>query len=272
MNAGCTNSRGAGTTWVQRIMTQEDRLLHNPNFADPGDSQWEEITGLNFKDMLREALAIEVSSKKGDWSIPTEQEISQRAAELVGIPRGFEASDPQPPARLVDEVVERDQDFEQIPKEDYKIVPLGPPGPNLGGDRFPEPAPEPATPKPKGEWRIRGDSGTPYDVTLHQNGDWECSCPSRENPCKHSRDIALRLSRAPAESPPEPRPRPVLPPPVPAQTTGLAGNTQVPEQGQTIGGAPPETVTLDPWAPPEAVQGRVIPVGGRVSFKSGKKD
>ena len=82
MNAGCTHSKGVGTGWVKRMMTQEDRLLNNPQFADPNDPRFRDIAGIDFEDMLREALAIEISEKKGDWSAPTEAEIGQAAAEL----------------------------------------------------------------------------------------------------------------------------------------------------------------------------------------------
>jgi hypothetical protein len=302
LNAGCRNSRAAGSKWVQRMLTQEDILLNNPRFADPNDPQFAEIRGMDFQDMIRQALAIEVSTRKGDWSVPTDAEIGAAAAEMVGMippPSGFKApepepepepaEEPQPPERLVDEVETYDLGRElpegsilaatepvgTIPPPDVKALMEEPP--KLRGqteevvmlDDEQGPVEE-----PEGKWRIRGDSGTIYDVTLWGDGSWECSCPSRENPCKHARDIATKLSRAPAPSTP---PEPEKPPQNPTRpTSGPAGfvprrmNTEAPAGGVMIGGGepPPPAPEHDPWAPPPTKpKERVIPVGGRVSFK-----
>ena len=126
--------------------------------------------------------------------------------------------------------------------------------------------------QPEGQWRVRGDTGKLYDVTLKHDGEGECSCPSRENPCKHARDIELKLARAPA-APAGPPPNPTRPPPGPTFQP-RAMNTTLSNAGVMIGGErpPAPAPAADPWAaPPTKPVERTIPVGGRVTFGSGKK-
>ena len=270
-NPGCRNSRGVGTLWAKRMMSQVDLLLDNPRFADPDDPHFKAIRAMPFEDMLREASSIEISSRKGDWSVPTEQEIGQAAAEMVGMssPSGFqvqvgpeeaEEGDPKPPTRLVDEVKKSQQEFdEDSPSEK-----------------------EPEGKEPEGKWRIKGDTGKIYEVTLN-DGKWSCSCPSRENPCKHSRSILRKLQRSAPEPPETPPTTKVAPTPTrlpldrpePLQSpsrfqTPSAKNTRQPKEGVMIGGSlPPEPE--DPWAPgPPKKAERVVPVGGKVRFSRKK--
>lgn len=298
LNAGCRNSVAAGSKWLQRMMTQEDRLLGNPLYADPNDPQYQEIRGLDFQDMVRQALAIEVSSRKGDWSIPTEAEIGAAAAEMVGMvpaPSGFKAEveveepdEPQPPDRLVDEVQEYDLGADDVPDIEVEVTATPPDLPKLTVpmtvvevDEVQEVNLASDPPRLTERWRIRGDSGTIYEVSLTADGEWDCTCPSRENPCKHARDIAQKLSRAPkevheAQATPKPREpqQPTRPPPGPPSFVPKKTNTEQPTGGHILGGgsAPSIPVESDPWAPPPVTpKEREIPVGGRVSFGSGKK-
>jgi hypothetical protein len=239
MNAGCRNSKASRTSWGERMETQVERLLTSPNFADPSDPRFRELASMVFEDRLREALAIEVSSRKGDWEPVTEAEIGRAAAELLGLapaprPTGFEPSKPEPP--------------------------------------------KPEPPKPEFEkWVVRGDSKSLWTVSRKQEGGqetWECTCPSREKPCKHVRDIQGRLARLP-EQPKAPPLPPSLPPnldsaPLPV-VPALGLNTRNPSEGILLGGGEVTAPASDPWAPPKQPQERVIPVGGRVTFGGGKK-
>lgn len=323
LNAGCKNSAAAGSKWLQRMLTQEDRLLDNPLFADEMDPQFRAIREQDFQDMVRHALAIEVSSRKGDWSVPTDAEIGAAAAEMIGMvpPSGFQTKpdpadpeEPQPPERLVDEVQEYDLGAEE-PQPVLTVSEAGDYA-HLGADRVitsplvpdievevTEAPPDPprrleGTWKAEvdevqevnmasGEvlterWRIRGDSGTIYEVSLTESGKWDCTCPSLENPCKHARDIAQKLSRAPREThetpdtsqQPEQPQHPTRPTGGPPSFVPRKTNTAQPTGGQMVGGGPPPPTPeeVDPWAPPPIKpKEREIPVGGRVSFGSGKK-
>ena len=60
---------------MDRMRTQEDRLLVNPKFADPRDPEFTNIRNLDFKDMANHAISVVISSQRGDWEIPTQQEI-----------------------------------------------------------------------------------------------------------------------------------------------------------------------------------------------------
>ena len=255
LNAGCRNSRGAGMKWSQRMLTQEDRLLNNPNFAPESAAS---MMGLpDFPDLLRDALRIEIADRKGDWEPVTDSDVGRAAAEMMGMvppaaPVGFEPEEPEAPE----------------PEE----------------PEAPEPEPEPAPPEPEpepveqgreveGTWRVRGDSkdkdGRPvtYTVTLFADGEWDCTCLSRENPCKHRRYIQSRLRPEPTE----PAPDPVRPPPAPRRTPfPTSMNTQQPSSGVMVGGPPPEPEP-DPWAVPTKPKERVIEVGGRVTFGASKK-
>jgi hypothetical protein len=275
MNSGCSNSKGAGMGWVQRMSTQEERLLTNPLFADPNEAQFRQIAEMDFRDTLRKALAIEIADRRGDWEVPTDAEIGVAAAELTGMshPSGFQASSPleEPPQRLVDEVKIHDKPARETPlpvmtlSADKQSAHLG--TAQVVTDRL-VPREEPEL---EGQWKIRGDSKNIYQVTLYKDQTWDCTCPSPENPCKHARSVASKLARAaPAPIPAEEQRAPEQPPPgapMPFRPQG-GDNTQVPGAGVMIGGGspPPEP---DPWAPKSTLSKgeRVIPVGGRVKFK-----
>ena len=278
------------------MASQEDNLLRNPRFADPNDPAHREIRNLDWENALRQALAIEVSARKGDWAVATESEIGRAAAEMVGrAPPSFspqrETEEPKPPTAK--EVIIRMRDATSIEALEACL----PPGesrktvlkvfeslkqkltveeePPPKEDPIPEP-PEDAGPAIEGQWRVQGDSKTKdgkhkiYEVTLYEDGNWGCTCPARKV-CKHIESIARRLSNAPAE--PEvkahvpSRPEFVHTPPPQFKPTR---NTATPSEGVMVGGGPPPEPE-DPWAPKKKnTKDRVIGVGGPVRF--GSKD
>lgn len=267
LNPGCRNSRGSGSKWNQRMMTQEDRLLNNPDFAP---DQTAEIMGLpDFKNMIQEALKIEISTQRGDWEPVTNADVGRAAAEMLGVvsPSGFQSQrDPehdsktQEPSESPDPQPEPDKTHEG----------------SLGGQEEPPLDTSLAGGPVEGRWRVRGDSldknGKPrtYTVTLHTDETWACDCPSRENPCKHTRYIQGRLAPS---APPEPPPDPVVPDPAPRRAPfPSALNTSQPQGGVMIGGGPPPPPEQDdPWAAPTGPKMRKLDVGGRVTFGKGKK-
>lgn len=276
-NGGCKNSRAAGTLWSKRMATQVEDLLNNPKFADMDDPMFREIRALDFQDKVREALAIEVNSRKGDWSIPTEAEVVQLAAELTGAapppsffqPSAFNAPEPEPP---------RPATPEPLPTLPNTPAPL-PPEPARVPNQVPPPDPN------DGAWEVRGDTPNSRYTVKRTQGVWSCSCPafSYHQGCKHVLDVSVRLSRAPVVTPP-PSPNMVqdnknLRAPDPTawtQAFALRGvptmqNTAVPAAGVMVGGiAPaPAPAPADPWAAPappptRTVNEFVIPVGGKV--------
>jgi hypothetical protein len=268
-NGGCKNSRAAGTLWSKRMATQVEDLLTNPKFADMDDPMFREIRSLNFQDKVREALAIEVSSRKGDWSIPTEGEVVQLAAELTGAapppvffqPSAFNAPEPEPPRPSTPEPLPAPLPPESLPSQ---VLPADP---------------------NDGEWEVRGDTPNSRYTVKRAQGVWSCTCPafSYHQGCKHVLDVSARLSRAPAVVPPPP-PNAVQgnknlrAPDATAWTQALAWrgvpsmqNTTVPAAGVMVGGGAPAPVAPapDPWAAPappptRTVNEFVVPVGGKV--------
>ena len=245
-NPGCRNSLTGQSRWMMRMLTQEDRLLHNPNLV-------ERDLGLpDFQDALSQALAMEISNRKGDWEIPTQAEVAVAAMELItGKPSGFQELPPPPPL---------------LPQ-------VAPP---------PPPPPPPVVPpqnENKETWIVKGDKGSEYEVSLSGKTSWSCSCPSFKfnGDCKHVHDMKVKLSRAPEnirqEAPPPPsnhmpqvsmgRPAPFLPP---------STNTHFPSAGVMVGGGEPEpapspSAQPDPWAVPETK----VKVGARVIVGGGAK-
>ena len=98
-NVECLDSAGGKSPWLHRITTQVERLLNNPNLADPDDPRFKHLQSLDFPSMLREAMALEVSSRKGDWEIPTQEDALQLAAEIAGAaPEGFQEATEEGPS------------------------------------------------------------------------------------------------------------------------------------------------------------------------------
>lgn len=272
LNPGCRNSRGAGSKWTQRMLTQEDRLLNNPQFAPENAAA---VLGIpDFKDMVHQALALEISDKRGDWEVVSEADVGRAAAELVGVvpaPSGFQPdNDPVDPTTMIPEEEQELSHGEALPEPpDIEVEP-----------QVSESTPavsDPIRDSMEGHWRVRGDSrdqkgnNVIYDVTLYKDGSWECSCPSREDPCKHSRDIAAKLARAADMLPPtEPPANPTRPTKRPAPPRP-SFNTNMPSGGVMVGSGPPPQPEVDPWAPPTGPKDRVIDVGGKITFGSGKK-
>jgi len=278
MNVGCRNSKGAGTKWNKRILTQEDRLLHNPDFAPENAAT---VLGLpDFPDMLRQALAIEISDQRGDWEPVTDADIGRAAAEMMGVvpPSGFQKeviSPEEPPEEPVEE-----PPTDSDPTDPATVTPDSSHEPSHGTEHqeIPDATPDPVDPF-IGQWRVRGDSKDDkgkrviYEVTLHHDGQWECTCPSRETPCKHARAISIKRARAADMMPPtEPAPNPTRPerrgPPPPPRPSF---NTNMPTGGVMVGGGSPPPPEPDPWSAPTKPKERVIGVGGKITFGSGKK-
>lgn len=301
MNVGCRNSKGAGSLWNQRMQTQEDRLLNNPEFAPENTAL---VMGLpDFRNMIQDALKIEISTQRGDWEPVSDADVGRAAAEMMGVippgsPMGFQPepepepktltcghpieadpahNDPNPYAThycMVCQALAEARDPEPDPPErDPTTV-----TPEQISKPDNDPAPqEPTAPLAEGVWRVRGSSldskGKPrtYTVALYADEVWECNCPSREEPCKHIQYIQARLTRTGL---PQPPPDPVRPPATPRRSSfPTAMNTVQPQGGVTVGAAEPLAPTSpdDPWAVPGGVKMRTLEVGGKVTFGSGTK-
>lgn len=98
-NPQCGHAEFANTVWDQRILTQQDRLLDNPNFADPNDPRYDFIRKIEWQNMVREAIRLNVSERRGDWSVP-----DVRPALFVPVPETPDESQTKT-TDMVDEAV-----------------------------------------------------------------------------------------------------------------------------------------------------------------------
>lgn len=232
LNSICRNSKGSGMKWVQRIRTQEHDLLENPVFADPNDPKYRDIVSQDFRPVMREAISLSLSAKKNDWSVPSEEEIGREAARMTG--------------NLIP------SGFRTSPDKEEKVIE--------------------SPPETLGRWIVDGSSGMKYEVTQLSNGKFRCTCPSREDPCKHSRLIIDKLSMSPVEEPEIKTVDSSIRPAMPAIQGGRFQpeklNTTAPSSGIMVGEVPRPPV-IDPWAPPTHIENEV-PVGGKVSFSRKK--
>jgi len=74
-NLDCIRAGWAESSWVERMSTQVDRLLDNPNFADPRDPQYNRVREHDFPSLLQEAIRVEIVTQRNDWSIPTQEDV-----------------------------------------------------------------------------------------------------------------------------------------------------------------------------------------------------
>lgn len=294
-NQKCERSAGSKDKWVNRMATQVDRLLANPKFADPDDPRYQDIRATDFPSALREAMRLEISDRKNDWTVPSEEDARALAVKMTAQP-GRPAAEPEPP-------VEPPQ-----PVEDDE--PLG---------------------TVLRSYDIRGGGGEVYKVQLVEmivgKPTWSCTCKAfqfgRARPCKHVEYAASLPPEDPPEAPeaPAPAPPPAARPPTrfqaedppakPALPTPQAPpparqeraprppnrpffptqpNIPMPSGGVMVdGSAPPPpkdrpdtrapaqrpTATkqvVDPWAVPASKKpANVVPVGGRIVMGGDKE-
>ena len=82
-NHGCSNAGWANSKWEARMMTQEERLLYKPSFADPEDPRFQPVREVDFPLILQEANRLESRRGNDDWDLmPEVQETLQVQPEL----------------------------------------------------------------------------------------------------------------------------------------------------------------------------------------------
>lgn len=82
-NPKCVNSALSKSRWLQRMENQEGRLLVNPVFADPKDPQFKHLAEQGFEDVAKQARAMEIAERRGDWEIPTQADMQELVAEIA---------------------------------------------------------------------------------------------------------------------------------------------------------------------------------------------
>ena len=270
-NPGCSRSATQGMSWTRRMATQMDRLFTNPNFADPNDPKFADIRKTDFPSAVREAMRLEISDRRGDWGVPSEEDAAKLAAIMVARP------DPVVPEKPVEPPV-------AAPPVEHVLQQLTIRG--TQGDEYEVSL-------------VESPGGMPK---------WRCTCKAYEfgggKPCKHIAYAATlppedepleepppnaptRFQNAPQPPAPLPPVRPATVPPVQAGGAGPRppffppmGNIPAPSGGVMLDGtrpvppaarpATPAPAAVDPWAPPPA-KPKVVPVGGKVVLGGGEK-
>lgn len=155
-NFNCVNAGYADSSWEHRMATQVDRLLDNPRFADPESSRYEEIRGMDFQSLLREAIALNEVDRRGDWSVPTDGDIRSSAAKIaIGIGQRLSGPDDDGDGVHFAEIDDTPPEGMSDLNIESALAKLNPkkyasPSNFQGGDDSPDPpAPDPPAPDPR---------------------------------------------------------------------------------------------------------------------------
>lgn len=258
-NYSCVNADWANSTWERRMSTQRDRLLDNPNFADPESSRYEDIRKLEFKDMLREAIILNEAERT--WQSPEEINVSQaaqrtakRIQEHLAILPAIPASDET--QRHVDEAVKALSKARKTKSD----------APSEEVDRKPPAASEPAS-EPTTEHAQRVPAAFMAEEPPENIQPEQFSVPTQP--------VVESTVQSTVKSAVQPGPKPVGPvepkPVEPVQTQqhvqrtqqespdgSPMRNTAVPQGGIMLGeGPPPSQQDDDPWAPKKRISNQV---------------
>ncbi len=68
-NPRCELAQGGDSRWANRMITQEDRLLRNPKFADTKDPKYDKIRLQNFLSLVNEAIELNTQESAADWDL-----------------------------------------------------------------------------------------------------------------------------------------------------------------------------------------------------------
>lgn len=267
-NPACSRSATQGMSWTRRMATQMDRLFVNPTFADPNDPRYADIRKIDFPSALHEAMRLEISDRRGDWVVPTEEDATRLAAAMVAKHGVAEAPPPPPPP--VENVVQQFT-IRGTQGDEYEVSLVEVPG---------------STPK----WRctckaFEFGGGKPckhivYAATLPPEDAPEPE-PQANTPTRFQSAEAPEPVRPPQPAT-IPAPRQAAPGQLPPRAPFFPpmGNIPTPSGGIMIDGTnpppprdrvgPPTKPAVDPWAPPPP-KPAVVPVGGKVVLGGGKK-
>jgi hypothetical protein len=70
-NPDCVRAGWSQDQFSERVAGQSDLLL-NPKMANPNDPRHRRVRGMDFPDLLREAVRLEASDVRGDWTLPAD--------------------------------------------------------------------------------------------------------------------------------------------------------------------------------------------------------
>ena len=74
-NPTCVRAGNLANNWEQRMSTNVDRLLDNPQYSDLKLPQHLTISQLDFKDLTQKALKLVISSQRNDWNPVSDKDL-----------------------------------------------------------------------------------------------------------------------------------------------------------------------------------------------------
>lgn len=239
-NPVCVNHQ-ADDPFAARISNQHERMTR-PTQADPSLPKYANIVQADFANLLNQAVKLEISAKRNDWS-PVEAP-------------SFEITDGKPVANEPDVV---DQAVRQLARAK-----------GLDEPEFPNPAYQPT--------RVGMHEQDQEDIRNYGRNDavWERAkelAGKKAHVDPYVQTIYDRLmSKAPPEAEEEAEPESPKASPAPQHPKkpirAMPARGNAPTQGGMIGGAP-EKPADDPWAvpvDPRKAGGRKVKAGARVKF------
>jgi len=260
--------------WLERMSTQEDRLLINPQFADLRDPQFAKIRDMDFQAAIMEAINVDLATSKGDWSMPTPEEQAAYLDRMgIDVPPEPQADEPEPEpdepeAETIEVKIERAKTGRSTCRYCRSKIVIGQP-------RFGRHAFDPMVGKAVWQW---------YHVP----------CAEDEFP----EEVAQAQGNVPEPPTPPTPPTPEPPPPPPQEpestvpqsrvsnpVVGPAArefmpavhNTPAPKGGIILGQGPasrnpdPDAAPApDPWAAPAPSSAQKVEVGGTVRMTGEK--
>ena len=211
-------------TWRERLFNADQADLRIPKFA--------RISTLDFPNLLQKAMKLEISERRGDWSVPDVSHIIPDVPILDGVSR---KADPATSSH-VDEAVRRLAEA------------TGKPPPGLFGDEEEFPAKEDDLAA-----EVQALAGEDFDTPL---------------PEETYEDESSQGVQAPPPPPapfPQKSQKPFQPSMrnVPDQGGVMLGGAPAPKS-QAV-----PTIEEDPWAPPTRPQEVVVKPGARIQFGAG---
>lgn len=74
-NPACMRAGRADTIWQRRMDTQFERLVLNPQFSDLSNEQHQNIHAVDFPEMMREAIRLEIADQRRDFTEITDEDV-----------------------------------------------------------------------------------------------------------------------------------------------------------------------------------------------------
>jgi hypothetical protein len=125
---GCGRAKWSGDKFGSRVANQVDRLFHSEQ-ADPTSSRYEHLQ--DFKNLFTEAMRLEISDQRGDWSVPDVPDFDKvhMPKHMVytnadGVDEGGDVSPPPDPKQRGPWIPQKEWLKQQMPVDELHATPV----------------------------------------------------------------------------------------------------------------------------------------------------